>query len=186
MKLMDYIEADQYRYAAKKGLFSFFRSYHQYEGFKFTVWLRICQATRRHKVTKYTVFILARTMYKHYKYKFGYDIPYDRDIGPGLMIFHIGGIVFSPEKCGKNITISQNTTVGMTSHNGVKAFPVLGDNVYLAPGCAVIGGITVGNNVVVGTNCVLTKSTEDGSVVVGIPGRVISHNGSDEYVNNPI
>lgn len=57
-------------------------------------------------------------IYRHYKYKYGYDIPYAIEIGPGLQIFHIGGIVFSPAKCGKNITLSQNTTVGMTIHNG--------------------------------------------------------------------
>ena len=118
-------------------------------------------------------------------YKIMNDIPYDRDIGPGLLIFHIGGVVFSPKSCGKNVTISQNTTVGMTVHEGIKEFPILGDNVYLAPGSAVIGGVKVGNNVAIGTNAVLTKSAPDNSVIVGIPGKVISYNGAQEYINNP-
>lgn len=101
------------------------------------------------------------------------------------MIFHIGGVVFSPKSCGKNVTISQNTTVGMTVHEGIKEFPILGDNVYLAPGSAVIGGVKVGNNVAIGTNAVLTKSAPDNSVIVGIPGKVISYNGAQEYINNP-
>ena len=102
------------------------------------------------------------------------------------MIFHINGIVLSAQSVGKNLTISQNVTVGMTCHNGKKDFPIIGDNVYLAPGSAVIGKITIGDNVAIGTNCVATKDIEDNSVVVGIPGRIISHNGSYEYINNPI
>lgn len=183
MKLKEFILADKHRYSSE--LAGFWKIYWKYEGFRFTVWLRICQKTREKKITKYTIFPIAKLVYKHYKYKFGYDIPYDREIGPGLLIFHIGGIAFSPKKCGKNVTISQNTTVGMTVHDGIKEFPILGDNVYLAPGSAVIGGIKVGNNVAIGTNAVLTKSAPDDSVIVGIPGKVISYNGAQEYINNP-
>lgn len=183
MKLMDFILADKHRYSGEQS--GFWKTYWRYEGFRFTVWLRICQETRKKKITKYTIFPIAKLVYKHYKYKFGYDIPYDREIGPGLLIFHIGGIVFSPKSCGRNITISQNTTVGMTVHEGIKEFPILGDNVYLAPGSAVIGGVKVGNNVAIGTNAVLTKSAPDNSVIVGIPGKVISYKGAQGYINNP-
>lgn len=74
----------------------------------------------------------------------------------------------------KNITLSQNTTVGMTIHNGQKQYPVLQDNIYIAPGAIIIGDITVGSDVAIGSNSVLAKSVEDYSVVVGIPGKVIS------------
>lgn len=184
--IKEYIKADLYRYSRNISLSSFFITYMNSEGFRFSVWLRLCTFLRRSKLTKYTIFPFCKAVYKHYKYKFGYDIPYDKDIGPGLLIFHIGGIVFSPEKCGRNLTISQNTTVGMTIHNGIKNFPKIGDNVYIAPGSAIIGGVTVGNNVAVGTNCVLTQSVCDNAVVVGIPGKVISYNGAQEYINNPI
>ena len=74
----------------------------------------------------------------------------------------------------------------MTIKNGVKKFPIIGDGVYLAPGSKVIGGIVVGNNVAVGSNCVLNKSVENDAIVVGIPGKVISKKGAREYVNFPI
>lgn len=183
MKLREYLIADKYRYTKKEK--GFIKTYMKYEGFRFTVWLRICQKLRENKVTKYSIFPIAKLIYKYYKYKFGYDISYDKIIGPGLLIFHIGGIVFSPKKCGKNITISQNVTVGMTAHNGEKQFPTIGDNVYIAPGAAIIGGISVGNNVAIGTNAVLTKSVPDNAVVVGIPARIISYKGSHEYIDNP-
>lgn len=184
MNLKKYILADKFRYIGKDG--GIWKAYTQYEGFRFSFWMRVCQKLREKNITKYTLFPVARVIYKHYKYKYGYDIPYTIDIGPGLLIFHIGGIVLSAKRCGKNLTISQNVTVGMTSHKGIKNYPVIGDNVYLAPGCAVIGDVTIGNSVAVGTNAVVTKSADDNAVLVGIPAQTISHNGSGEYVNNPI
>ena len=125
-------------------------------------------------------------MYKRYKYKFGYDISFNIEIGPGLLIFHINTIVLSARKIGKNFTVSQGCTVGMVIKDGQKQFPSIGDNVYMAPGSKIIGGIEIGNNVAVGTNCVLNKSVQDSAVVVGIPGKVISNNGAQDYINNPI
>lgn len=184
--LKELVLADLYRYERKTDTKSFLHAYATYEGFKFSVWLRMCSVARKKKLTKIFILPICRMIYRHYKYKYGYDIPYAIEIGPGLQIFHIGGIVLSAKRCGKNLTISQNVTVGMTSHKGIKNYPVIGDNVYLAPGCAVIGDVTIGNSAAVGTNAVVTKSADDNAVLVGIPAQTISHNGSGEYVNNPI
>jgi serine O-acetyltransferase len=63
-------------------------------------------------------------------------------------------------------------------------YPILGDNVYIGPGAKIIGGIKIGNNVAIGANCVVTKNIPDNSVVVGIPGRVISQDGVTGYIDN--
>jgi len=186
MVIYDCIKKDLYRYAGKSDLKSFLFYYFKSEGFKFSVWLRLCYFLRLKKITKYTIFPLCKIFYKHYKYKFGYDISYSCEIGPGLLLFHISGIVLSPKKIGKNATISQCTTVGMTIKDGIKNFPVIGDNVYLAPGSKVIGGITIGNNVTVGANCVVNSSIPNNAVAVGIPARIISYEGASDYINNPI
>lgn len=185
-KILNYIKADLYRYVGNVSVKDFIKAYIKYEGFKFTVWLRACYFLRKNKLTKFTVFPISLIFYRHYKYKYGFDIPYSVEIGPGLLIFHIGGIVFSAQKAGKNLTLSHCTTVGMIIKDGQKQYPVIKDNVYIAPGAKVIGGINVGNNVAIGSNCVLNKSVIDNSIVVGIPGRVVSYNGSVEYINNPI
>jgi len=186
VKCFDFIKADLYRYSGDTGLKSFIKQYFNAEGFRFSVWLRICFFAKKRKFTKYSIFPLALVFFKHYKYKYGYDISYNADIGPGLLIFHISNIVLSPQKVGKNMTISQGCTVGMVIKNGKKEFPTIGDNVYMAPGSKIIGGIVVGNNVGIGTNCVLNKSVDNNAIVVGIPGKVISYKGAQEYVNNPI
>lgn len=186
MEMINYIKSDLFRYAGKCNFKSFVKQYIRSEGFKFTVWLRVCHFTQKNTIYRTLIFPIAFIIYKHYKYKYGYDINYSADIGPGLLIYHISNIVLAPKKVGKNFTISHGCTVGMKIINGEKRFPIIGDNVYMAPGSKIIGDIEVGNNVAVGTNSVLNKSVENNSIVVGIPARIISNKSSKEYVNNPI
>ena len=47
-----------------------------------------------------------------------------------------------------------------------------------------IGRISIGSNVAIGANCVVTKDVPDNAVVVGIPARVVSLEGSGGYVEN--
>ena len=183
LKFADYIKEDCYRYIGKTNLKSIIRCYFKYSGFRFSFWLRACFFLRKKRIKKILFFPLARFLYKKYKYKYGIDIPYSCEIGPGLLIYHFGGIVFVPKKAGKNITLSQCTTVGMVVKNGVKEYPEIGDGLYMAPGSKIIGGIKVGNYVAIGTNAVLNKNADDNSVIVGIPGKPISFNGSYSYLN---
>ena len=53
----------------------------------------------------------------------------------------------------------------------------VGDRVVLGAGAKVLGDITVGADSQVGANSVLLRSVGERSVVVGIPGRVISRDG---------
>ncbi|GEN51689.1 sugar O-acetyltransferase [Alkalibacterium pelagium] len=50
---------------------------------------------------------------------------------------------------------------------------VIGDNCWLGAGATVIGGVTLGNNVVVGAGAVVTRSFGDNVVLAGVPARVI-------------
>jgi len=60
---------------------------------------------------------------------------------------------------------------------------VIKDDVYIGPGAKISGNVVVGNRALVGPNCVVTKDVPDNGVVVGVPGRVISYEGSQGYVN---
>jgi serine O-acetyltransferase len=48
----------------------------------------------------------------------------------------------------------------------------------------VSGAVKVGNNVANSANCVVTKDVPDNAVVVDVPARIISYEGSDGYINN--
>jgi serine O-acetyltransferase len=61
-------------------------------------------------------------------------------------------------------------TIGIAGTGDKLGAPVLGDNVYIAPGARLFGKITIGNNVKIGANAVIYKSIPDNSVAVLDPG----------------
>ena len=93
------------------------------------------------------------------------------DIGGGLIIRHGFATIISAQKIGWNCKIYQQVTVGY-SHD-LKA-PVIGDNVEICCGAKVIGGITVGDNVLIGANAVVVKDVPPNTVVAGVPAKVIA------------
>ena len=56
---------------------------------------------------------------------------------------------------------------------------VVGDNVYIGTNSIILPGVTIGSNVVIGAGSVVSKDIPDGSVVAGVPARVIKT--TDEY-----
>lgn len=120
-----------------------------------------------------------------YEYKFGIAISYQTQIDSGFFIGHMGGIVVNKNTIiGKNCNLSHQVTLGVTRRGARKGSPIIGDNVYIGPGAKVIGKIRVGNHAAIGANCVVTKDVPDNGVVVGIPGKIISFDGSSGYINN--
>lgn len=110
--------------------------------------------------------------------KYGFSIPLNA-FGPGLSIAHIGPVIInSKSKIGANCRVQTGVTLGAT--NGSADAPCLGDNVFLAEGCKLIGGITVADDVQIGANAVVVKSiTEPGTTWGGIPAKKISDHSSE-------
>lgn len=50
---------------------------------------------------------------------------------------------------------------------------IIGDNAWLGEGCAILPGVKIGRNAVVGANAVVTSDVPAYCVVAGIPARVI-------------
>lgn len=78
----------------------------------------------------------------------------------------------------ENCRILQQVTIGY--NKDMK--PTLGNNVYA--GAKVIGGIYIGNNVVIGANAVVTKDVPDNFTVVGIPAIIVRR--YETRVNNKL
>ncbi len=94
--------------------------------------------------------------------------------GPGLAIYHIGGITINPlVKIGSNFGLQTGVVIGQTKPNHV---PMIGNNVYFGPGAKAFGKITIGNNVIVAPNSVVIKDVPDNCVVSGVPAIVIKIN----------
>ena len=153
--------------------------------FQYNFWLRACGFSRTYKFLKYTVYPLAVIQHRRLGYKYGISVSPATVIGPGFFIGHYGGIVVNTDALiGSNCNISQGVTIGQSNRGKNKGVPTIGDNCYIGPGAKIVGGVTIGKNVAIGANCVVTKDIADSSVVVGIPGRVISQQGSTDYVNH--
>jgi len=187
MKFTEYtylLKSDLYRYAGNTKIPSFIYNFIFYPGFKYSFWMRSCRYLKSHTVLKILLFSFAWLILMHYEYKYGISISYQTHIGSGLYIGHFGGIVVNQNAIiGKNCNISHQVTLGKANRGQRKGYPVIGDNVYIGPGAKVIGNVHVGNHVAIGANCVVTKDIPDNSVVVGIPGKVISSEGSAGYIN---
>lgn len=94
-------------------------------------------------------------------------------IGGGLFILHGFSTIVNARSIGNNCHIFQQVTIGY--NNGFS--PTILDNVTIAAGAKVLGNITIGNNVVIGANAVVTKDVPDNCTVVGVPAYIIKRNG---------
>lgn len=106
--------------------------------------------------------------------KLGFSIP-PNVFGPGLRLPHWGTIVVNDRaRIGARASVHPGTVIGVK--NG--EVPEAGDDVYFGPGCKVIGGVVLGNQVRIGANAVVTKSAPSRSILIGIPAKAV---GTDHY-----
>jgi len=146
--------------------------------------MRTCAFLHTKWFSRYGLYHIAKLFHIHYTYKYAISIHWSTPIESGFYIGHFSGIFVNNDTIiGKNCNISQGVTLGRANRGSKKGTPVIGDNVYIAPGTKIIGNIHIGNNVAIGANCVVTKDIEDNAVVVGVPGKVISYDGSVGYIN---
>lgn len=75
-------------------------------------------------------------------------------------------------KIGKNVTIYQQVTIGFDGVDWTKA-PIIGDNVVIYPGAKITGDIIIGDNSIIGTNCVVFEDVPSNSLVVLEKPRII-------------
>lgn len=178
------VYSDLYRITKKTTIISLLRNVFFGKAFKYNFWMRVCSYTKRNIFLKYTLFPIAMFILRQYTYKFGISVSHKVKIGSGLYFGHFGGIIIHPRSIiGKNCNIQQGVTLGEVNRGENKGTPIIGDNVYIGPGAKIIGAVKVGNNVAIGSNCVVTKDVEDNGVVVGVPGKVISYKGSTGYIS---
>ena len=114
----------------------------------------------------------------------GIDIHPGAKLGPGLFIDHgMGLVIGETAELGRNITLYQGVTLGGTGKEQGKRHPTIGDNVVVSSGAKVLGSFKVGDNSKIGSGSVVLKEVPPNSVVVGIPGRIVTRDGV--RVTNP-
>jgi len=185
-ELKNTIQQDLLRYCIRKplSLAVFIRLYYidVIPGLKYTIIFRYCQYYRRkNRLLFYFYFLWMRRL----KFKYGIDISYRTTIGKGLYIGHFGGIVIHGDAViGENCNLSQGMTIGVKIRGKKAGVPKIGDRVFIGPGAVILGGITIGNDALIGTNSIVTFDVPDKSVVASPLSEIVSDKGSMDYIGN--
>lgn len=69
--------------------------------------------------------------------------------------------------------IHENSSVPINRQGHSEADIVIRDNVWIGYGAQIMSGVTVGSDSIVGAGAVVTKDVPEGTVVAGVPARVI-------------
>lgn len=95
-------------------------------------------------------------------------------VGKGLNIIHLaggGGCILNCLQIGDYCRVQSGVVVGNVGDDEHR--PIIGNHVGLGLGCKVYGKITIGDNVTVLPNAVVTHDVPANAIVGGIPSRII-------------
>lgn len=116
---------------------------------------------------------------------FGIQIPSKTNIGEGFRIAHFGTIIINPKSIiGSNFTISPGCLVG-NSEGKKNGSPHIGNRVYMSANSMIIGGVNVGDDVMLAPGALVNFDVPDNSIVLGNPGKIIQRDSSptEKYIN---
>lgn len=109
----------------------------------------------------------------------GIEIHPGARIGGSFFIDHgMGVVIGETTEIGDNVTIYQGVTLGGTGKEKGKRHPTIGDNVVIGTGAKILGPIEISSGARIGAGSVVLNDVPSGTTVVGIPGRVVVHDGS--------
>ena len=127
-----------------------------------------------HFLWRYKLRWIARFISTLARWITGIEIHPGAVIGRRFFIDHGMGVVIGETAIiGDDCMLYHGVTLGGTTWDKVKRHPTLKNGVVIGAGAKILGPITLGNNVRVGSNSVVVRSIDDNETVVGIPGRIV-------------
>lgn len=142
------------------------------KGLIFIICFRIAHFFTKNKI----LYIVGSPIWILYRITFrwivGIDISEKTKIGSNCEVCHGMGLVVHPSVIiGNNVRLHHNTTIGMA--NG--KIPTIGNNVIIGANCVIIGNVTIGDGAIVGAGSVVTKDVPQNAIVVGNPAKIIKY-----------
>lgn len=135
---------------------------------RYMIYFRIAQKTKNKLLKYFCEYKLLRLCRK-----FGIEIKTSTQIGEGFVMCHPYNITISPYAIlGKNINIMKGATIGVSGGKNPGA-PRLGDCVYVGINSTIIGGIVIGDDVMIAPNTFVNQDIPSHSIVIGNPCKII-------------
>lgn len=127
----------------------------------------------RPKLIRLPFSLLYKFLYRLVECLGGISLPYNVRLGRRVRIWHHGGIILSAESIGNDVQIRQNTTLGVrrTVHNF--ELPRIGDSVDIGAHVCILGGVTIGENSVIGAGAVVLIDVPPHGVAAGVPAKIV-------------
>lgn len=120
--------------------------------------------------------------------RYGLEFSRNATIAPGLFLGHPYNItVGNGVVIGKNVNLSKGCTLGNIRTGKRQGSPRIGDCVFIGINATIVGGISVGDDVVIAPNAFVNFDVPPHSVVIGNPG-IIHHkdNATGEIILNRV
>lgn len=130
-----------------------------------------------------------KVMLQRAKFKTGVQIPVGTTVGRGFRMLHFGNVVVHPNAViGDNCNIAEGVLIGESFLHGASGVPSLGNNCCLFANSIIMGGVKLGNNVLVAPGAFVNFDVPDNSIVIGNPGKIILRDSSptQKYIVFPI
>lgn len=109
-------------------------------------------------------------MLKYYREKYGLEIPPETRIGKGLYLGHAFNITINGDSIiGENCNIHKGVVIGRVNRGERKGCPTLGNMVWVGINAAIVGKITIGDDVLIAPNSYVNVDIPSHSVVFGNP-----------------
>lgn len=127
-----------------------------------------------------------RLIYRYIASRRGLEISSQMAVGGGLYLGHVYNITINPAvKIGCNCNIHKGVVIGQTNRGKNKGVPTIGDEVWIGINAAIVGGINIGDDVLIAPNSYVNCDIPSHSVVYGNPCIVKSRsNATEGYINN--
>lgn len=143
--------------------------------------LRIAQSSKS-KVVK----VVCKLLLRRYRLKYGLEIYPETKIGKGLYLGHAFNITVNPKATiGDYCNLHKGVLIGQENRGKRKGCPELGNRVWVGINSAIVGKVTIGDDVLIAPCTYVNCDVPSHSVVLGNPC-VIKHkdNATEKYINN--
>ena len=118
-----------------------------------------------HRLAKIGLYLLSR--------KYGLEVSDSAQIGKGLYLGHPYNITIGANVViGNNVNLHKGCTIGSIMAGKRAGSPKIGNCVSVGINATVVGGITIGDDVMIAPNAFVNFNVPPHNVVVGNPGEI--------------